>query len=104
MAYKAGLDYNLNYLTKNQNLMLRFASAFLLACATAKLCTTDANCTDENKKCKITEGSGVCRKFEEALVVQLVGAETVPANVDGAGYPTTAIKGTIYLTRKGKDK
>ena len=82
--------------------MLRFASAFLLACATAKLCTTDANCTDEDKKCKINPGaeSGVCRKFEEALVVQLVGAET--GNVDGNDYPTTAIKGTIYLTGKGQ--
>ena len=106
MAYKAGLDYNLNYLTKNQNLMLRFASAFLLACTTAKkVCRTDDDC-DGTKRCnteidvdditKLVNGEpalGACDRPLDALVVELVGA----GNID-ADYPSEDIKGTIYLT------
>ena len=105
MAYKAGLDYNLNYLTKNQNLMLRFASAFLLAYTTAKkFCRTDDDC-DGIKRCntEIDVGTktvdddpakGVCDRPLDALVVELVGAD----NVTDKGYPASDIKGTIYLT------
>ena len=83
--------------------MLRFASAFLLACTTAKkFCITDDDC-DGTKRCnteidvgtKTVNGEpakGACDRPLDALVVELVGV------ADDANNPADGIKGTIYLT------
>ena len=80
--------------------MLRFASAFLLACATAsQQCDDDSKCK-KGKRCNLDEG--VCEKPLDALVVTLVGS-TDPTVDDkgfpvGVSYPPGDIEGTIYLT------
>ena len=54
--------------------MLRFASALLLACTTAKkICTSDADCKN-GQLCNLALDGGVCDKPLDSLVVELVGA------------------------------